>query len=317
MVARGCDDRAVGTGLRRSRSGTDDPVCVVGGRTQWAVGGSPASIRAIVHAPVRHRRLPPGRDDRAARRGHHDVRARHGARGSTVRRPCSKVHPTRPSAACSQSATAGCAVYASGLYATRCLQVRYVSRRRPAHHRRRPDRQERHGLRPLPADGRLARHARLFRRGHLAHAAASGRRPVVVRAPVIPSLSRPSCIVRPRCFGTATRRGCTSRGTTADVTAAGRASSPTPAAIAATGHPRYRPVRSSVAPSELAAIVAGRRRSLRRRDRRRRGARATFAASSRSTPRPSSNCTAGCATSSIHSSRLNPGRDPLRAFEVA
>ena len=78
---------------------------------------------------------------------------------------------------------------------------------------RRADRQERERVRPVPAARRVARHARLHRRGDPAHAArarrsSSGSSPMPIRS----SCSR-GCTGRRRCCGTARRRGCCSTAT--------------------------------------------------------------------------------------------------------
>ena len=272
-------------------------------------------IRAIGARAVRHRRLPPGRDDRAARRGHHDVRARHGTRGRSGQTTVLEGAP---------DATVGgvLAVGHSGLRRLRVgpvrdalLQVRYVS-----------------------ADGRLITAGgptvknvtgydlcrlmvgSLGTLGCFAEVILRTRpRPVAGQWWSVPGdpfavtaqLYRPSTVLWD---GETTWVHL--EGHTADVTAQGdivaRAGGDR-----CDGPPSLPPVRSSVAPSELTAIVAG-------------GAAGRCVVEvgvgvvhgQRSLPRPAP----PAAVTELHRRlrhefdplhRLNPGRDPLRAFEVA
>ena len=189
--------------------GSSGPVRAVGGRTQWDVGGAaPPDVREL-RRPGRGGGPPAGRDDRPGARRDDPGRA---SSRRPRRRPGCRPRGRRPHPG-DRGRDPGCR--SQRLPAAR---ARPGAGLRPGGHRRqRPRRadpsgcaagQERDRLRPLPAAGRLARHARPPRRDGPA-LPARGSRPKPggwPKAPT-PSLWPTPCTGRFRCSGTAPAPG--------------------------------------------------------------------------------------------------------------
>ena len=144
-----------------------------------ATRGGPVDGRARRDGAGRDRLGQSGGDDGAMRRRH----ARRGARRRAGRRTGRRWRSRRTARSAGRwpSGAAGSAGSGYGPIRDTLLQARYVDAAGRCREGGWADGQERERVRSVPAAGRIARHARLHRRGDPAHAAAGTVRAVVRR----------------------------------------------------------------------------------------------------------------------------------------
>ena len=265
------------------------------------VGGALRRRHAPGARPGRHRRVPAGGDDGARRRGDDPVASSTRRLRPQGRPPCSTAHADATVGGVLMTDTSGLRRLRVGPAARRAARGALRHRRRPARHRRRPDGQERHRLRPLPAAGRLARHARAASARSSCARVRAPRQPGGWPAPATPTPYGRAVPAVLACCGTARRRGCSSRATPPTSTTQARRAAQL-GLRDCDGPPAAAPAPVVGARPDAVAPTPSARRSVRGRDRRRRRA-------PRDRRRPPRRSTARCGSCTAASRpRVRPDR---------